>query len=76
MILFFINSIVILKKIWLCVSLLLIFLVLIKKADDENLSNIRLPFFDGSKKSEKILDKFIWLNIFIYILIGIIFSTK
>ena len=76
MILFFINSIVIFKKIWLGTSLLLIFLILIKKADDENLSATRLPFLDGSKKSEKIFDKFIWLNIFIYLCIGIICSTK
>lgn len=76
MILFFINLFEVLKKFWLFVSLLIIFSVLIKKADDDNLNSSRLPFLDGSKKSENFFNNFIWFNIFIYLCLAIIFSTK
>lgn len=76
MILFFINLLQALKKFWLFVSFLLIFSILIKKADEDNLSSSRIPFLDGSKKSENFFNNFIWFNIFIYLCLGIIFSTK
>lgn len=76
MILFSINSIEIIKKFWLIISLLLIFFILIRKADDDNLNSAQIPFLDGSKKSEKFFDNFIWFNIFLYLILGILFSTK
>ena len=76
MIIFFINFFEILKKIWLIVSLILIACTLIRKADDEGLNSLKLPFLNGSKKSEIVFDNFIWVLISMYLSLGLIFSTK
>lgn len=76
MILFFMSFFEILKKIWLVISLVLIVFTLVRKADDESLNSLRIPFFSGSKKSEKLFDNIIWVLILFYLSFGLIFSTK
>jgi len=76
MILLFINLIDILKKFWLLICLLLIFLILIRKPDDDSFNYFKSPFINSSRKLEKFLDNFIWCNIFIYLALGIVFSMK
>nr|YP_010443865.1 hypothetical protein NQY37_pgp049 [Vacuolaria virescens]UTE94752.1 hypothetical protein VvirPt_p137 [Vacuolaria virescens] len=76
MILLFIRFLEILKKFWLFINFLLIISTLIRKADDESLNSLRIPFLSSSKKSEKFVDNFIWILISIYLVLGLIFSTK
>jgi hypothetical protein len=73
---FFIKLNVFFKKIWLGISLLLIFLISEKKADEEDSTFSNSFFFDGSKKSERLLNNLIWSGIFIYLTFGIFFSVK
>jgi len=76
MILLFTSFFEILKKFWLLVSLILIVCTLVRKADDESLNSLRLPFLNASKKSEKLFDNIIWILISIYLSLGLVFSTK
>jgi preprotein translocase subunit SecG len=69
-------SIEIIRKIWFFLSIVLIFSILIRKADDKSINGLTLPFIGSSKKSQKIFDRFIWILIIIYLLLGIIFQTK
>jgi preprotein translocase subunit SecG len=76
MILFLISLIDLFKKFWLLLCCLLIFLILIRKADEDSLYSSKFPFLNGSKKSEKFVDIFIWCSIFLYFTLGIVFSIK
>jgi len=63
-----------LKIFRLFISLLLLLLIFLRKADEED-SNLSI-FGLSSKKSEKFIDKIIWFLIIIFFTIGLIFSTK
>lgn len=65
-----------LKKVWLINCFILIFLIIIRKGDDDNLSFSPFLFLESSKKSEKFLDNFIWSNIFVFFILGMIVSIK
>jgi protein translocase SecG subunit len=76
MFIFFINFIKILKKFWLIISFFLIITILLRKADEEDLNSLILPFLSNSKKSERFLDSLIWSLILIFLSLGLIFSIK
>nr|YP_010443693.1 hypothetical protein NQZ01_pgp074 [Merotricha bacillata]UTE94580.1 hypothetical protein MbacPt_p107 [Merotricha bacillata] len=76
MILFSTNSIYFLKKFWLLISLLVIFFILIRKADEDYSNSINFYFLNSSKKSEKFLDTIIWSTIILYLFLGLLVSIN
>lgn len=70
----FIKIMKCLKLFRLLTSLLLILLIALRKADEED-SN--LSIFDlSNKKSENFIDMIIWCLIIIFFITGLIFSTN
>jgi len=65
------------KKVFILINLLLIFLVLIRNPNEDipNTLLTRLQFFGSVKKTEKAVDFVIWFLIFVYIVFGIYFSN-
>jgi protein translocase SecG subunit len=75
MLLFFIQYIKILTPFRLIISFLLIILILLRKADEEDLNLSIIPFSDF-QKSDNFIDKIIWSLILIFFILQLIFSTK
>nr|YP_010444301.1 secG_like, preprotein translocase SecG subunit [Fibrocapsa japonica]UTE95188.1 secG_like, preprotein translocase SecG subunit [Fibrocapsa japonica] len=65
------------KKVFIFINLLLIFLVLIRNPNEDIPKTLltRLQFFGSVKKTEKAVDFTIWFLIAVYIAFGIYFSN-
>lgn len=67
------NVLEILKNFWVFISFLIILAVLIRKPDDKSLNSLQVPFLSGSKKSQKLFDRIVWILILSYLSLAILF---